>query len=156
MKLLIIGTNLTVTDTIRKYTESKLEPLTKYKTVQDKQFKATISKLDHDEKQIKVNIDTLIATASDKDLEIVQPSDLDAMLNSLPDCKGVLTAGQLATEIFMRHYEIKEMPKMGQSAEFVFDGRPMKLYRMPSSSRAYPMQLEKKAEFYRVMFDELI
>lgn len=68
MKLLIIGTNLTVTDTIRKYTESKLEPLTKYKTVQDKQFKATISKLDHDEKQIKVNIDTLIATASDKDL----------------------------------------------------------------------------------------
>ncbi|BCS84619.1 DNA glycosylase [Prevotella herbatica] len=95
-------------------------------------------------------------TASDKDLEIVQPSDLDAMLKSLPDCKGVLTAGQLATDIFMRHYSIKEMPKMGQSAEFVFDGRPMKLYRMPSSSRAYPMQLEKKAEFYRVMFDELI
>jgi hypothetical protein len=78
------------------------------------------------------------------------------MLKSLPDCKGVLTAGQLATDIFMRHYSIKEMPKMGQSAEFVFDGRPMKLYRMPSSSRAYPMQLEKKAEFYRVMFDELI
>ncbi len=95
-------------------------------------------------------------TASDKDLEIVQPSDLDAMLNSLPDCKGVLTAGQLATEIFMRHYEIKEMPKMGQSVEFMFNGRHMKLYRMPSSSRAYPMQLEKKAEFYRVMFDELI
>ena len=95
-------------------------------------------------------------TASDKDLEIVQPSDLDAMLKGLPECKGVLTAGQLATDIFMRHYSIKEMPKMGQSAEFVFDGRPMKLYRMPSSSRAYPMQLEKKAEFYRVMFDELI
>lgn len=95
-------------------------------------------------------------TASDKDLEIVQPSDLDAMLNSMPDCKGVLTAGQLATEIFMRHYEIKEMPKMGQSVEFMFNGRLMKLYRMPSSSRAYPMQLEKKAEFYRVMFDELI
>ena len=95
-------------------------------------------------------------TASDKDLKIVQPSDLDAMLKSLPDCKGVLTAGQLATDIFMRHYSIKEMPKMGQSVEFVFDGRPMKLYRMPSSSRAYPMQLEKKAEFYRVMFDELI
>ena len=95
-------------------------------------------------------------TASDKDLKIVQPSDLDAMLKGLPECKGVLTAGQLATDIFMRHYDIKEMPKMGQSAEFVFDGRPMKLYRMPSSSRAYPMQLEKKAEFYRVMFDELI
>ena len=95
-------------------------------------------------------------TASDKDLEIVQPSDLDAMLRSLPECKGVLTAGQLATEVFMRHYDIKEMPKMGQSVDFIFDNRLLKLYRMPSSSRAYPMQLEKKAEFYRVMFDELI
>ena len=45
---------------------------------------------------------------------------------------------------------------MGQSVDFIFDNRLLKLYRMPSSSRAYPMQLEKKAEFYRVMFDELI
>ena len=69
---------------------------------------------------------------------------------------GVLTAGQLATEVFMRHYDIKKMPKMGQSVDFIFDNRLLKLYRMPSSSRAYPMQLEKKAEFYRIMFDELI
>ena len=31
----------------------------------------------------------------------------------------------------------------------------MRLYRMPSSSRAYPLALEKKAAFYREMFREL-
>ena len=39
-------------------------------------------------------------TASDKDLQVVQPSDLDGMLRSLPNCTAVLTAGQLATKVF--------------------------------------------------------
>ena len=42
-------------------------------------------------------------TASDKDLQIVQPSDLDGMLARLPECKAVLTAGQLATKVFTEH-----------------------------------------------------
>ena len=41
-------------------------------------------------------------TASDKDLEIVQPADLDGMLRSLPECKAVLAAGQLATKSLYR------------------------------------------------------
>ena len=93
--------------------------------------------------------------ASDKDLEIVEPSDLDNMLRSLPACKSILAAGQLATEVFTKHYGIKPIPKMGQYTEFTFEGRTLRLYRMPSSSRAYPMQIEKKAEFYRKMFEEL-
>ena len=93
--------------------------------------------------------------ASDKDLEIVEPSDLDNMLRSLPACKSILAAGQLATEVFTKHYGIKTIPKMGQYTEFTFEGRTLRLYRMPSSSRAYPMQIEKKAEFYRKMFEEL-
>ena len=93
--------------------------------------------------------------ASDKDLEIVEPSDLDNMLRSLPACKSILAAGQLATEVFTKHYGIKTIPKMGQYTEFTFEGRTLRLYRMPSSSRAYPMQIEKKAEFYQKMFEEL-
>ena len=93
--------------------------------------------------------------ASDKDLEIVEPSNLDDMLRSLPACKSILAAGQLATEVFTKHYGIKTIPKMGQYTEFTFEGRTLRLYRMPSSSRAYPMQIEKKAEFYRKMFEEL-
>ena len=95
-------------------------------------------------------------TASDKDLEIVEPADLDSMLRALPDCRGVLTAGQLATQIFTEHYGItaaKKM-KMGSYVEFQFEGRSLRLYRMPSSSRAYPMATEKKAEYYQRMFDD--
>ena len=39
--------------------------------------------------------------------------------------------------------------------EFVFEGRAMRLYRMPSSSRAYPLALDKKAAAYRIMYQDL-
>lgn len=99
-------------------------------------------------------------TASDKDLHIVEPSDLDGMLRSLPECKAVLTAGQLATKVFCEHFGIKiggkDALKMGEYVEFPFEGRQLRLYRMPSSSRAYPMAVEKKAEYYRKMFEEIL
>ena len=100
-------------------------------------------------------------TASDKDLQIVKPSDLDGMLRQLPQCRAVLTAGQLATKVFCEHFGIKlatsgkDALKMGQYVEFPFEGRTLRLYRMPSSSRAYPMAVEKKAEYYRKMLLEI-
>ena len=95
-------------------------------------------------------------TASDKDLQVVEPSDLDGMLRALPQCRAVLTAGQLATRIFSEHYGITATPPMGGYVEFCFEGRTLRLYRMPSSSRAYPLAVEKKAEYYRKMFDEVL
>lgn len=96
-------------------------------------------------------------TASDKDLEIVEPADLDAMLRALPLCRGVVAAGQLATNVFTRHYGISTKGlKMGQHTDFLFEGRRMSLYRMPSSSRAYPMPAEQKATYYKQMFDEIL
>ena len=109
-------------------------------------------------------------TASDKDLQIVQPSDLDGMLRQLPECRAVLTAGQLATKIFSEHFGIKKKPEMGGFVEFEFEdqegasagsssgssSRKLRLYRMPSSSRAYPMAVEKKAEFYRKMLEDIL
>ncbi|GAB6975859.1 uracil-DNA glycosylase family protein [Prevotella falsenii] len=95
-------------------------------------------------------------TASDKDLEIVEPADLDGMLRSLPDCKAVLAAGQLATKVFTEHYNIDARNlKMGEYRTFNFEGRTLKLYRQPSSSRAYPMKVEKKAVYYEQMFKEI-
>ena len=94
--------------------------------------------------------------ASDKDLEIVEQADIDGLLRQLPECKGVLAAGQLATQVFMQHFGIKQMPKMGCFAEFSFEGRTLRLYRVPSSSRAYPMAVEKKAAFYQKMFDDVL
>ena len=109
-------------------------------------------------------------TASDKDLQVVEPSDLDGMLRQLPECRAVLTAGQLATKIFSEHFGIKDKPEMGGFVEIEFEdqeeasagsssgssSRKLRLYRMPSSSRAYPMAVEKKAEFYRKMFEDIL
>lgn len=92
-------------------------------------------------------------TASDKDLEIVTPTDLDALLRRIPTCVAVVTTGQKATDVFTSHFGMRP-PKVGTLAEFMFDGRLMRLYRMPSSSRAYPMKVERKAEYYEKMFVE--
>lgn len=92
--------------------------------------------------------------ASDKDLEIVEETDLDVMLRQIPACQAVITAGQLATDVFCGHYGIKA-PKVGDYTPFHLDDRTLRLYRMPSSSRAYPMKVEKKAEYYDVVFKYL-
>lgn len=94
-------------------------------------------------------------TASDKDLEIVEEADLDGMLRALPQCRAVLAAGQLATHVFTTHYGIRTTPRMGSCTEFQFENRTLRLYRMPSSSRAYPMRIEQKATFYAKMFQEI-
>ncbi len=90
-------------------------------------------------------------TASDKDLEIVGETDLEALLRRLPQCRAVATTGQKATDVFTKHFGIKP-PKVGASVTFTFDGRELRLYRMPSSSRAYPMKVERKAVYYGEMF----
>ena len=87
-------------------------------------------------------------TASDKDLEIVEETDLHQMLRRLPCCESVVTAGQLATEIACSQFGVIP-PKVGESVPFEFEGRQLRLYRMPSSSRAYPMKLEQKAAYYQ-------
>lgn len=92
--------------------------------------------------------------ASDKFLEVVQPTDIANLLKQLPQCKAIVTTGQKATDTLRAQFNVEE-PKVGDFAEFVFDGRPMRLYRMPSSSRAYPLALEKKAAAYRTMFQDI-
>jgi G:T/U-mismatch repair DNA glycosylase len=93
-------------------------------------------------------------TASDKDLLIVEETDLKSMLRSLPECRMVITAGQLATTIAARQFSTVE-PRVGEKSTFTLDGRSLQLYRMPSSSRAYPMAVEKKAKFYQQVFSQL-
>ncbi len=95
-------------------------------------------------------------TASDKDLEVIEEADLDGMLRAMPECRAVIAAGQLATDIFTRHYGIDASHmKMGEHVDFSFEGRTVSLYREPSSSRAYPMKVEQKAEYYARMFRDI-
>ena len=92
--------------------------------------------------------------ASDKFLEVIEQTDISLLLKQIPMCKAIVTTGQKATDIIREQIEIKE-PTVGTSEPFEFGDKAMKLYRMPSSSRAYPLALEKKAAAYRVMFNEL-
>lgn len=92
--------------------------------------------------------------ASDKFLEVVQPTDVAGLLEQLPICRAVVTTGEKATETICNLMGISQ-PKVGDFSEFIFQNRPMRLYRMPSSSRAYPLALEKKAAIYRLMYQEL-
>lgn len=92
--------------------------------------------------------------ASDKFLEVTEQTDISLLLKQIPMCKAIVTTGQKATDIIREQIEVKE-PTVGTSEPFEFGDKAMKLYRMPSSSRAYPLALEKKAVAYRVMFNEL-
>ena len=92
--------------------------------------------------------------ASDKFLEVIEPTDIRLLLKQLPECRAIVTTGQKATDIIRSQIEVGE-PKVGESCPFEFEDRELRLYRMPSSSRAYPLALEKKASFYRLMLSEL-
>ena len=92
--------------------------------------------------------------ASDKFLEVIQSTDIAAMLRQLAECKAIVTTGQKATDTLRMQFNVEE-PKVGDFSEFVFENRPIRLYRMPSSSRAYPLALDKKAAAYRIMYQDL-
>ena len=92
--------------------------------------------------------------ASDKFLEVVEPTDIRLLLKQLPQCRAIVTTGQKATDVIRSQIEVEE-PKVGESCPFEFEDRSLRLYRMPSSSRAYPLALEKKSSFYRLMLSEL-
>lgn len=92
--------------------------------------------------------------ASDKFLEVVEPTDVRMLLEKLPECRAVVTTGEKATDTLCATFSL-DPPKVGDFIEFMFGQRPMRLYRMPSSSRAYPLSLDKKANAYRVMYQDL-
>ncbi|KAA6342758.1 hypothetical protein EZS27_009527 [termite gut metagenome] len=92
--------------------------------------------------------------ASDKFLEVVEPTDVGKLVDKLPQCRAIAVTGQKASDTLRMQFDVPE-PNVGSFSEFLFKGRIMRLYRMPSTSRAYPLALEKKAEAYRTMFRDL-
>ena len=97
----------------------------------------------------------LKANASDKFLEVVRPIDPEKVLSQIPECVAIVVTGQKAMDTLLSVLPGTEEPKMGFSSEFSCMGRTMRLFRMPSSSRAYPRPLEEKAAVYRGMFETL-
>ena len=96
----------------------------------------------------------LSGNASDKDLEIVEKTNIPAMLLKIPQCHDIVCTGQKSFSVLTEDYGVP-VPKMGTYNEFTILNRPMRLWRMPSSSRAYPMPLAEKAEYYYKMMKEI-
>ncbi|MDM1323833.1 uracil-DNA glycosylase family protein [Acinetobacter pseudolwoffii] len=95
----------------------------------------------------------LTGNASDKFLEIVVPTNLKDLLLQIPECTYIMTTGDKATDTMMLSMpEDAEKPKIGEPTQTNLEGRELHLYRMPSSSRAYPLALDRKAEAYRQLF----
>lgn len=91
--------------------------------------------------------------ASDKFLEVVTATDLEAILKVIPDCQAIVTTGQKAMDTITGRFGCEE-PSVGTYTVIKINGKEVRLWRMPSSSRAYPLPLEKKAESYRIMFEK--
>ena len=96
----------------------------------------------------------LSGNASDKDLEVVEKTDIPTLLSRITLCHDVVCTGQKSFSVLTEDYGVP-VPAMGTYNEFVIAGREMRLWRMPSSSRAYPMPLTEKAEYYRRMMQQI-
>lgn len=97
----------------------------------------------------------LSSNASDKDLQIVEKTDIVALLNKIPLCHDIVCTGQKSFSVLTEDYGV-EVPKMGEYNEFSINGRQMHLWRMPSSSRAFPMPLKEKASYYRRLMESVL
>ncbi len=98
----------------------------------------------------------LQGNASDKFLEIVEPVDLGALLDRMPGLKATATTGEKAAGV-ISELTHTPAPKMGEhvsmreSTDNPF-GRDFNIWRMPSTSRAYPLAPAKKAAYYAELF----
>ena len=114
--------------------------------------------------------------ASDKFLEVVEPTDIPALLSRLPHLRAIVTTGEKATETICASLGIPTIPKVNTSSiihlpssiiplpSYILplpsDILPLPsslaLWRLPSSSRAYPLSFDKKVEAYRQMFKQVL
>ena len=100
-----------------------------------------------------VEVIRLKDNASDNFLQVVREVDLAALLARIPHCRTLVPTGQTATDTLRAVTGCGE-PAVGESVAFEYAGRSMRLWRMPSSSRAYPRPVEWKAGFYRKVFED--
>ena len=101
----------------------------------------------------------LADNASDKFLEVITPTDVSALFARLPRLQAVITTGELATRTLCTFFGVAELPRIACpialpsiASGTVGSDKVIELYRLPSSSRAYPLAFSKKVEAYRDMF----
>lgn len=91
--------------------------------------------------------------ASDAHLTVVTPRDFRPLLAALPLCRDVGLTGEKAVATLGSVIGFGDI-KVGEFVETdYFPGRTVRIWRMPSSSRAFPRSVEWKADYYRRLLD---
>ncbi|WP_407074452.1 DNA glycosylase [Psychrobacter sp. CAL346-MNA-CIBAN-0220] len=109
--------------------------------------------------------------ASDKNLTVVTTVDLDSILPQVPKVEALFTTGGKATEVLLNLLDTppikSKYPKTNQSIDYPYQWQDidksssskqvndLTLYRLPSTSRAYPLGLDKKVEAYKAFFKKV-
>ena len=109
--------------------------------------------------------------ASDKNLTVVTSVDLDRILLQVPNVKALFTTGGKATEVLIGLLDNplakSKYPKTNQSINYPYQWQStepalidtqvnnLTLYRLPSTSRAYPLALDKKIAAYKAFFKKV-
>ena len=107
--------------------------------------------------------------ASDKNLTVVTSVDLDSILIQVPKVETLFTTGGKATEVLLNLLNEppakSKYPKTNQSMNYPYewqntdnqkaDVNSLTLYRLPSTSRAYPLSLDKKVAAYKAFFKKI-
>ncbi len=109
--------------------------------------------------------------ASDKNLTVVTPVDLDLILPQVPKVEALFTTGGKATEVLIELLDISlpksKYPKTNQSMAYPYKWQSddpelidqkvnkLTLHRLPSTSRAYPLGLDKKIAAYKGFFEKM-
>lgn len=90
--------------------------------------------------------------ASDKFLEIIEATNISKLLQKTPECTQIVCTGQKSCEQLCKQLNIPT-PLLGTYIKSMINAKDINIWRMPSSSRAYPLALEKKAVFYKKVFE---
>ena len=87
-------------------------------------------------------------SAADSNLEIVEPTDIAALLRQLPRCQAIITTGDLATRLLAQSLALPALPRIGAPVDTSIGGNSICCHRLPSTSRRLPGPIEQKAAAY--------
>lgn len=87
--------------------------------------------------------------ASDNYLQVLEHTDIRSLLDRMPCCRQIITTGGKSSEEVASYLGIEATPQIGESIPVSIGEKTYLWGRVPSSSRAYPMSLDRKADEYK-------
>lgn len=90
--------------------------------------------------------------ASDKSLKVITALDIKRLLEQLPSCRHVAVTGEKALDTLLLELNVNSKLKTNEQMTVNYGDKDLTIHRLPSSSRAYPLAIDKKANSYRAAF----